>query len=221
MHFARPLVDGLFFGDVLRGIARGMGALRPTSSRPSRETRDRSLMAVAISTGAGNAEASKRVAFASTTLEASMRIVMSMLALAALGLAAPSWAASDAECRDSWKKADANADGVLSDRESVRYVALMRIGDRTVATEGRITQAEFMDACKADVFSTRQADEGAPLKGANSFTEGQAKDRALASGLNSVSTLNKDGDGIWRGTAMRDGKTVKVAIDFKGNVVSE
>jgi hypothetical protein len=36
-----------------------------------------------------------------------------------------------------------------------------------------------------------------------------------------VSVLNKDGDGIWRGTAMKDGKAVKVAVDFKGNVVSE
>ena len=69
---------------------------------------------------------------------------------------------------------------MLSDRESLRYVALMRVGNRTIATEGRITQAEFMDACKADVYAPRKADEGAPLKGANSFTEGQAKDRAIA-----------------------------------------
>jgi putative membrane protein len=59
------------------------------------------------------------------------------------------------------------------------------------------------------------------LKGANSFTEAQAKDRALAAGLTSVSSLVKDGDGIWRGTAMKDGKTRKVAVDFKGNVVSQ
>lgn len=32
---------------------------------------------------------------------------------------------------------------------------------------------------------------------------------------------NNDGDGIWRGAATKDGKAVKVAIDFKGNVVSE
>ena len=35
-----------------------------------------------------------------------------------------------------------------------------------------------------------------------------------------VSSLVKDGDGIWRGTAMKDGKIQKVAVDFKGNVVS-
>jgi hypothetical protein len=151
-----------------------------------------------------------------------MRIVIATLAAATLGLTAPAWAASDAECQDMWKKADANADGVLSDNESIRYVALMRVGDRTIATEGRITQAEFMDACKADIYAPRKADQGAPLKGANSFTEGQAKDRAIAhGGVESVSGLKKDDDGIWRGTATQAGKTVEIAVDYKGNVVTK
>ena len=152
-----------------------------------------------------------------------MTRTISLFAVAAIGvaMAAPAWAATDAECQDMWKKADANADGVLSDNESVRYVALMRVGNRTIATEGRITQAEFMDACKADIYAPRQAEPGAPLKGANSFTEGQAKDRALSRGLTSVADLKKDGDGIWRGSAMQDGKTVQIAVDFKGNVVPQ
>ena len=149
-----------------------------------------------------------------------MRSVLSALALVTLCSMNPVWAASESECQDLWKKADTNSDGVLSDRESVRYVALMRVGDRTVANEGRITQAEFMDACKADVYATRKPDEGAPLKGANSFTEGQAKDRAVAHGMESVSELKKDDDGIWRGTATQAGKTVQIAVDYKGNVVT-
>jgi hypothetical protein len=150
-----------------------------------------------------------------------MKRINAMVALAAMGLAAPAWAATDAECQDMWKKADANSDGVLSDREAIRYVALMRIGNRTVATEGRITQAEFMDACKADTYAPRKADEGAPFKGANSFTEGQAKDRAIAHGsVDSVSDLKKDDDGIWRGTASQGGKSVQIAVDYKGNVVT-
>ena len=60
--------------------------------------------------------------------------------LAAMGLAAPSWAATDAECQELWKKADANSDGVLSDRKSPRYVALIGLATRAMATEGRITQ---------------------------------------------------------------------------------
>ena len=142
-------------------------------------------------------------------------------ALVVMGLAAPSWAATDAECQDMWKKADANSDGVLSDKESMRYVAFMRIGNRTVAAEGRITQAEFMDACKGDIYAPRKADEGAPLKGANSFTENQARDRAMAYGnIESVASLKKDDDGIWRGMAMQGGKEAQVAVDYKGNVVT-
>ena len=151
-----------------------------------------------------------------------MRKVIALVALTATAIAAPAWAATDAECQDMWKKADANSDGVLSDRESVRYVALMRIGNRTVATEGRITQAEFLDACKADLYVPRKVDEGAPLKGANSFTEGQAKDRAIAhGGVDSVADLKKDDDGIWRGMANQGGKSVQIAVDYKGNVVTK
>jgi hypothetical protein len=145
---------------------------------------------------------------------------IALAAFAAMGLASPAFAAPDAECQDMWKKADTNSDGVLSDKESLRYVAYMRIGDRPLATEGRITQAEFMDACNADTYKSRKADEGAPLKGANSFTENQAKDRALAQGMADVSALKKDDDGIWRGTASQEGKTVQIAVDYKGNVVS-
>ena len=153
-----------------------------------------------------------------------MTRTISLFAVAAIGvaMAAPAWAATDAECQDMWKKADTNADGVLSDRESLRYVALMRVGNRTVATEGRITQAEFMDACKADIYAPRKAEEGAPLKGANSFTEGQAKDRAIAhGGVDAVAGLKKDDDGIWRGTGTQAGKTVEIAVDYKGNVVTK
>ena len=78
-----------------------------------------------------------------------------------------------------------------------------------------------MQACESDVFMAKSPEAGAPIKGANSFTEAQAKDRAMAAGLTSVSSLVKDGDGIWRGTAMKDGKSTKIAVDFKGNVVSQ
>ena len=58
-----------------------------------------------------------------------------------------------------------------------------------------------------------------PLSGANSFTEAQAKDRIGKAGYQSVSGLQKDEAGVWRGTAMKEGKQVKIALDFRGNVV--
>src|SRR4029434_10610291 len=151
-----------------------------------------------------------------------MKKIAVVATLVAMGLTPPSLAATDAECQDMWKKADTNGDGVLSDRESVRYVALMRVGNRTIAAEGRITQAEFMDACKADTYAPRKAEEGAPLKGANSFTEGQAKDRAIGhGGVDAVAGLKKDDDGIWRGTGATAGEAVEIAVDYKGNVVTK
>ena len=60
----------------------------------------------------------------------------------------------------------------------------------------------------------------APVPGANSFTETQAKSRIQDAGFSNVSALTKDDQGIWRGTAEKDGKQVAVALDFKGNVVA-
>ena len=62
---------------------------------------------------------------------------------------------------------------------------------------------------------------GAPVAGANSFTAAQAKSRLEARGYTKVSELKKDDAGVWRGTATKDGKTVKVSVDFQGNVVAE
>jgi hypothetical protein len=62
---------------------------------------------------------------------------------------------------------------------------------------------------------------GAPVAGANSFTEGQAKSRIESHGFSSVGQLKKDRDGVWRGTATQSGKSVKVGVDFQGNVVSQ
>jgi putative membrane protein len=58
-----------------------------------------------------------------------------------------------------------------------------------------------------------------PVPGANSFTETQAKTRIEEAGYSQVSALSKDSDGIWRGSAMKDGKSVGVALDYQGNVV--
>ena len=60
--------------------------------------------------------------------------------------------------------------------------------------------------------------DGAAKPGANSFTEGQARQHILNSGYSSVSPLTKGKDGVWRGTATHNGAPVSVAMDFKGNV---
>ena len=62
---------------------------------------------------------------------------------------------------------------------------------------------------------------GAPVAGANSFTEGQAKSRIEDNGFTNVSDLKKDDNGVWRGKADHNGKAVNVSVDFQGNVVSQ
>ena len=62
---------------------------------------------------------------------------------------------------------------------------------------------------------------GAPVAGANSFTEGQAKSRIEEKGFKNVSALKKDADGVWRGKAAQGGKTMNVSVDFQGNVVGQ
>ena len=59
-----------------------------------------------------------------------------------------------------------------------------------------------------------------PVPGANSFTEDQAKSRIQDAGYTDVSALTKDDQGIWRGTASKDGKSTAVALDYQGNVVA-
>jgi hypothetical protein len=135
-------------------------------------------------------------------------------------LTTPAFAATDEECATLWTQADTNSDGNLSGGEAERYAAMNRIKGKALPTDNAISKDRFVEDCKADIYTTAAVDPGAPLEGANSFTEGQARDWALSAGYSDVSTLTKDDKGIWRGTASKDGKSVKVAVDYKGNVVS-
>ncbi len=58
----------------------------------------------------------------------------------------------------------------------------------------------------------------APVPGANSFTEGQARSRMEDAGFAGVTGLHKDDQGIWRGRGMRGGQSVDVSLDYQGNV---
>jgi len=150
---------------------------------------------------------------------------MKRFAVAALivGAAAgtPALAASEADCAAEWTAADANQDGVLAGVEAHRYLAYIRIRAQVAPQDGRIMQDRFMEACRSDVFKAQEPDPAAPIKGANSFTETQARDRATAAGIADVSAMTKDSDGIWRGTGKKGDKDVAIAVDYKGNVVSQ
>ncbi len=62
----------------------------------------------------------------------------------------------------------------------------------------------------------------APLAaGHNSFTKGQAKTRIEKAGYTNVVGLTKNAAGLWQATAMQNGRTVQVSLDFKGDVASQ
>jgi len=61
----------------------------------------------------------------------------------------------------------------------------------------------------------------APVEGANSFTEEQAKTRIEEAGYSDVKDLKKDDKGIWMAAGMNDGKAVMIALDYQGNVVAK
>lgn len=69
------------------------------------------------------------------------------------------------------------------------------------------------------VPSPAQPDTSAPLPGANSFTEAQAKSRLESNGYTQIGTLQKDGNGVWMGSATHANAKVSVSVDYRGNIV--
>lgn len=61
----------------------------------------------------------------------------------------------------------------------------------------------------------------APVEGANSFTEAQARERMEDAGYTQVKDLTKDDKGVWMASGMKEGKTVAIALDYQGNVVAK
>ena len=69
--------------------------------------------------------------------------------------------------------------------------------------------------------STQAAASAKLEEGSNSFTEAQTKKRLEDAGYKDVTGLTKDDKGIWRGAGTMNGKSVKVGMDFKGNVAAQ
>lgn len=129
-------------------------------------------------------------------------------------------AGSATDCAAEFTRLDTDNDGFLSETEAPDVNARARIDEVTLQERG-IAREDYMRVCDTPGAWTRPvAEEGAPFEGANSFTEGQAMDRAVAAGVIDVSALEKDDKGIWRGQGTLDGAKVAVAIDYKGNVVT-
>lgn len=123
------------------------------------------------------------------------------------------------DCDADFATLDSDGNAYLSETESQRAHARARIQGVTLQPEG-LSKQDYVALCGAPEWADNTPEDGAPFKGANSFTEEQARDRATAWNVTGVSALIKDDLGIWRGTGMANGAAVSVAIDYKGNVVT-
>ena len=70
----------------------------------------------------------------------------------------------------------------------------------------------------AAVKGVHDNNSSTPVAGANSFTRSEAISQIKAKGYTHVAHLRKDQSGVWRGTAMKDGHSGPVSVDYQGNV---
>lgn len=124
-----------------------------------------------------------------------------------------------AECDSQYTSMDADANGSLSEAEAPQAFARARVDNATIA-DGKLSKDAYIASCSRGTYVAATPEDGAPFDGANSFTMGQAQDRAVAWGVTEVSELKLDDKGVWRGTGKVNGAAVSVAVDFKGNVVT-
>lgn len=91
----------------------------------------------------------------------------------------------------------------------------------TVSAYAQTAKVPAADGSTPAVTTPNTPNAAAPLEGANSFTEAQAKERIEAAGYTGVADLKLDDKGVWQAAAMKDGKSMPVALDYQGNVVSK
>ena len=94
------------------------------------------------------------------------------------------------------------------------------VGASTLGAFAQTATAPATDGDTPAVMTAAIKNATAPVEGANSFTEDQAKERIVEAGYADVAGLKLDDKGVWRATAMKDGKSVNVALDYQGNIVA-
>ena len=99
----------------------------------------------------------------------------------------------------------------------MRHIVLMTVS-LALLTGPALAQTAQQGPQNPAVKSMDQNNSMAPVAGANSFTRGEAVKQIEAKGYTKVSGLKKDSNGVWRGMAMKDGKSGPISVDYQGNV---
>ena len=95
--------------------------------------------------------------------------------------------------------------------------ALMLSASFAIAQEASPSAAQNGPQNQA-IKGMHENNSAAPVKGANSFTQAEAQKQIEAKGYTHVAGLTKDKDGVWRGTAQKNGVSGPVSVDYQGNV---
>ncbi|CAN7736392.1 PepSY domain-containing protein [Rhizobium sp. LjRoot258] len=95
------------------------------------------------------------------------------------------------------------------------------LGTSAVGALAQTTPAPSADGNTPAVATPDTKNPTAPVEGANSFTQAQAKDRISEAGYTEVKDLKLDDKGIWIASGMKDGKAVSIALDYQGNIVAK
>ena len=89
------------------------------------------------------------------------------------------------------------------------------------ATVNTTPQSTSRSPSAVQTTNTMHRTGAAPVPGHNSFTMAQANRRITAAGYTGVTGLKKDGQGIWRGQAQKDGNPATVTLDYQGTVTAQ
>ena len=99
---------------------------------------------------------------------------------------------------------------------------------RILTAAAAVAAVAFVGACSKPsdpsnppVAAEQNQQVAAPTSGDNSFTEAQAKGHIENAGYTDVTGLTQDDKGAWTGTAMKDGKSVSVSVDYTGGVTAK
>lgn len=89
----------------------------------------------------------------------------------------------------------------------------------TTEVEGPAVSAS--EAPRNPAVDTDETSPGAALTpGANSFTEGQAREAIAKQGYTDIGALTQNESGIWSASATKDGAVSTVSVDYKGVVTA-
>jgi hypothetical protein len=101
------------------------------------------------------------------------------------------------------------------------FLAAAVFGASALSALAQTTPAPSSNGDTPAVATPNTKNPTAPVEGANSFTEAQAKDRITDAGYTDVKDLKKNDKGIWMATGKKGGKSVSIALDYQGNVVAK